>query len=453
MRPTAPSIAWIAVALLSLFACDRGPARPPIVLLISVDTMRRDALRAFDAGAAPLPNLDAFAAESARLERALSAASWTLPAHGSMLTGLYPPRHGATDPRVALGSEVATLAEGFRAQGFETVGITQGGYLDHRYGFGRGFDRYDDAAPQAATIADAERSVFDRAASLVAARKEPRPLFLFLQTFSVHDYFRLQPWAVASLAAKPPRPAHEYAACLQGTRRCDAEEWSLLRELYAAEVRNLDACFGRLRGALESAGLWQDAVILVTSDHGEGFAPELDRIHHGGRLHEDLVRIPMLVHGPGIAAHAIETPVSLVDVAPTLLALAGIEPPAGLDGRSFASVLRGGKQDVGDRSLFAFEHYESWVFDTRIRSERISPRPLAIAVVAGDRWYLRSGKREWIYDVASDPHQEHDLSGTAPDLAALRAQGETEDVDRIETAHVESSEDLNARLRALGYVQ
>ena len=442
----------LLVPLASL-ACRRAAERPPLVLLISVDTLRRDALRAFDPNAPPHPHLDAFAAESARLERAVAAASWTLPSHGSMLTGLYPPRHGATDPRVALASDVATLAERFRAGGFETIGITQGGYLDRRYGFGRGFDAYADAPPANATVADAERSVFDQAASAIAARKDARPLFLFLQTFSVHDYFRLQPWALAMLAAKPPRPAHEYAECLQGARLCDPADWSLLREIYAAEVRNLDAGFGRLRAALEAAGLWQTSVIVLTSDHGEGFAPELARIHHGGRLHEDLVRVPLLAHGPGIAAREVATPASLVDVAPTLRALAGLEPPADVDGRSLAALLRGGDDHAAARPLFAFEHYESWVLGARIRSETVASRPLSLAVIDGDRWYLRTGRREWLYDVAADPHQEHDLGAAGPEVAALRALGDAQDVGRTETALVESGPDLQERLRALGYAQ
>src|SRR5262249_20294167 len=179
--------------------------------LISVDTLRRDALNAFDADAAPLANLDAFAAESVRFERAASAASWTLPAHGSLLTGLYPERHGATDPRVAIATDVPTLAEQFRAGGYETIGLTQGGYVGRRFGFDRGFDRYVDDPSSFPDTADALHSTFDEAAALVARRTDPRPLFLFLHTFSVHDYFMLRAFSVAQLAAKPSRTATQYA--------------------------------------------------------------------------------------------------------------------------------------------------------------------------------------------------------------------------------------------------
>lgn len=444
----------LAPIALAAFGCAPAPQPPPpLVLLISVDTLRRDALRAFDPAAQALPHLDALAAESVRFERAASVASWTLPSHASMLTGLHPDRHGATDPSVALSLEVATLAERFRDGGFETVALTHGGYLDRRYGMDRGFDRYAATVPQTERAEDALRSLFDEAAALVAAREDPRPLFLFLQTYAVHDYFRLQPWAVEQLGAKPALPAPSYAACLQGVRRCDASEWQTLRDLYAAELRTLDASFGRLRAALEAKGIWAPSVVLLTSDHGEGFDPARHRIHHGGRLHEDQIRIPMLVRGPGLAPRALAEPVSLVDVAPTLLELAGLPPPPGLDGRSLAALLRGGAETAGEAPLFAVEHHSTWWGDARTKVASLRARPLAVAVIDGDRWYVRSGDREEVYDVAADPRQERDLGAEAPGADALRALAARRDVERAESPRVETTAELVERLRALGYVE
>ena len=438
------------VVLCASFACERG-ARPPLVLLISVDTVRRDALRAFDAAAAPLPSLDAFAAENVRFERAVSTASWTLPAHGSLLTGLYPDRHGATDPRVTLATDVATLAEQFHAGGYETIGLTHGGYLDHRFGFDRGFDRYVDDPSSFPDTADALHSTFDEAAALVARRTDPRPLFLFLHTFSVHDYYMLRAWSVAQLAAKPARTASQYAQCLQGAIRCSEEDWQVLRALYAAELRNLDACFARLRAALVQAALWDDAVVLLTSDHGEGFDPERHRIHHGGRLHEDLIRIPLVLHAPGLAPRAVGAPASLVDVAPTLLELAGLSPLPKVDGRSLARPARGATEDGPTRALFAVEHYSAWWGAARTSPAAVQARPLALAAIAGDRWFLRQIGHEMVYDIAADPHQERDLAASAADLPELRALAQQRDVDRVPSPASAGAEDLRNRLRALGY--
>jgi arylsulfatase A-like enzyme len=434
-----------------LAACSPAHKRPPLVVLISVDTLRRDALNAFDADAPPLPSLDAFAAESVRFERAASAASWTLPAHGSLLTGLYPDRHGATDPRVALATDVPMLAEQFRAGGYETIGLTHGGYVDRRFGFDRGFDRYVDDPSGFPDTADALHSTFDEAAALVAKRTDPRPLFLFLHTFSVHDYFMLRAFSVAQLAEKPARTATQYAECLQGTIRCTDEDWRVLRDLYAAELRNLDACFARLRAALAKAGLWDDAVVVLTADHGEGFDPEHHRIHHGGRLHEDVIRIPLVLHAPGIAPRAVGAPASLVDVAPTLLELAGLPPLAKADGRSLVGAARGAAEDAAPRPIFAVEHYSAWWGAARTSATEVQARPLAIAAIVGDRWYLRQTGHEMVYDVATDPHQQQDLSASAADLPALRALAAQRDVDRVASPAITRSDELRNRLRALGY--
>jgi arylsulfatase A-like enzyme len=443
----------VVVAIATALGCARDAALPKLVLLISVDTLRRDALRAFDQAAMPLPHVDAFAQESVRFERAVSVASWTLPAHASMLTGLGPERHGATDPRVTLSTEVATLAERFGAAGFETAAITHGGYVDRRYGFGRGFESYADEPAPAKTEADAERSVFDLAAELLRTREDPRPLFLFLQTYSVHDYFLLRPWAVSQVEEQPALERHEYAECLQGKRLCKPSDWAYLRKLYAAELRTFDAAFGRLLAALDAAGLARDAVIALTTDHGEGFEAERGRIHHGGRLHEDVIRIPLLLRAPGLAPRAVSTPVSLIDVMPTLLDLAGLPVPNGLDGVSLAGLARGEAESVGDRPLAAGEHYTIWFLDARTPAPEVRPRPYSLALIDGDRWYLRTGQVEEIYDVAADPRQTRNEGEGAPDLAALRAKAAGADVDRVETPRIESSDELSARLRALGYVE
>ncbi len=444
--------ARLAVLLIPIVLACGEAARPPDVVLFSVDTLRRDALRAFDPSAQALPNLDALAAESQRFTETVSVASWTLPAHASLLTGLYPDHHGATDPRVQLAPGVRTLAEMMQSRGYQTIGITEGGYLNHKYGFARGFDHYEDAEPPPAIGADPPRTACDAAVDTIAARKDPRPLFLFLQTFEVHDYFRLRKGTPEQLDPPPSHGPVAYLACLRGTEHCDAAMWQELRALYAAEVRNLDGCIGRLRAALVAAGRWDTTILLVGSDHGEGFDPERTRIHHGGRLHEDVVRVPLLARVPGVAARDVAAPVSLIDVTPTLVEMAGGAPPAGLDGRSLAPWLRGERGDLAARPLFASEFYYSWWQGARIDPNEIQSRPHATAWIDGDRWYLKTGDREELYDLRTDPRQETNLAASAPDIAAIRSDAARSD-ERVATPLLESDEALRAQLKALGYAQ
>jgi arylsulfatase A-like enzyme len=440
-----------ACLMLAASGCARREPLPHLVL-ISVDTLNRSALRAFDAGAPALPRLDALAAESVRFERAISTSSWTLPAHASLLTGRYPHRHGATDPNVLLDPGVPTLAETLRGLGYETVAVTGGGFVRSEFGLARGFDRYLDWTLAEGPLEQAAASLFDRAAAVVAQRgAAARPLFLFAHTFAVHDYYYLHPWAVERLAERPARTIPEYGDCLDGGLRCDDADWATLRALYAAELAHLDAGIGRLLDALAAAGMLEKSVVVLTSDHGEGFDPARSRIHHGGRLHADVLRVPLLVRMPGAAGRAVDAPVSLADVAPTLVELAGGAPLAGSDGVSLAAALRGGALDR-ERALYAEEHAFSWWSGARLQSRSVQARPLSTAVVRGDRWYLRSGDREELYDWWRDPGQAHDIAAGAPERAALRDLADRVG-ERPATPLLGQDEDLRDQLRALGYAE
>jgi arylsulfatase A-like enzyme len=172
------------------------------VIVLSVDTLSVSALKAFNPAAAELANLDDFSGESLRFVNAYSPASWTLPAHGSLLSGLYPDRHGAVDPRTKISSRVTTLAMYLNEAGFETVAFTDGAYVDYEYGFNAGFDRYDDwvADPEwrinLTLPRDGKRdpvsgaNLFDRAIAYLSDHQTGQlPFFLFLHTYAVHDYF------------------------------------------------------------------------------------------------------------------------------------------------------------------------------------------------------------------------------------------------------------------------
>ncbi len=206
---------WCVICLpllVGIIGCRPADEKPPHVIVVSIDTLNRDALRAFAGSAPPLPALDAFAGESIRLVNAYSTASWTLPAHASLLTGLYPDRHGANRVPLAMGSGVSTVAEVLRSRGYETVAFTGGGFLDAAFGFSLGFDRCDDQLAQGEEAAAVDlpqdgkppevrgKDLFARAIAFISQRPaDAGPLFLFLHTYSVHDYFKVHKWALARL--------------------------------------------------------------------------------------------------------------------------------------------------------------------------------------------------------------------------------------------------------------
>jgi arylsulfatase A-like enzyme len=369
-----------------------------------------------------------------------------------MLTGLYPHRHGATDPRVLMSPEVATLAETLRGAGYETLAVTGGGFLGADYGLERGFDEYDAWLLEDGTFAEAAAEPFDRAIAKLRERKtQERPLFMFVHTFSVHDYFFLHEWAVRGLAGPPARQPGDYRQCLLGTLACDDADWQTLRALYAAEVQHVDAAFGAFMTALGEARLLDRAVVVVTSDHGEGLDPARRRIHHGGRLETDVVRVPLLIRAPGAAPRTIDAPVSLVDLFPTLADAAGVAVPRGLDGLSLLPSLSGGAPPPADRALIAEEHAFAWWSGVRVQTQSVQAEPLARAVARGDRWYIDHLDDGVVYDTSPGADETRPLAAEDPSRAALRSIADARIAARVETPPHERTEELEAQLRALGY--
>lgn len=448
-----------------LSACGgEEPGEPPrpSFLVLSVDTLNRHELRAFDPGAQSLPNLDRFAQGALRFPEAFSTASWTLPAHASILTGLYPHRHGAVHSGVALRPQVETLAERLRSAGYRTVAFTHGGLLSRKYGLDRGFDIYDDhRSPalehSALRLPDHGRvpevpgaELFQRAITFLQARREADPpFFLFVHTYNVHDYFYANPWVRKPGEAALERPKH-YLDCLQGARECSEREWSRLREYYSAEIRHLDAGLGRLLAALPAPSVGPTYVLLV-SDHGEGFDPAAGRIHHAGRLHDDLIRVPLLLAGPGLEGGEVQAPVSVVDIAPTVLELAGVQVPPDLDGRPLPN--RPFEQRVEPRNLFAFEYSGFWRSGSLLWLEAPSPRPLMLATISGDYRLIVHRSSHELYLVPEDPEQRLDLSRGRSEVAvSLLAVARPLLRHRLTPQPVRRGAALERELRALGYL-
>ncbi len=435
-----------------------------------MDTLNRSALRAFEAGASEHPHLDQFAAQAVRFTNAYSTASWTLPAHRSLLTGLYPDRYA----RAAHAGRLRTLARTLRENGFETVAFTDEGFLDHKFGLSDGFDRYDgtlDSTPSSDVILPRQGSpnrprganLFDRAIALLSKRAaDAPPLFLFLHSFAVHDYFIQNSWALEFLGVKRHRNVR-YLDCLHGAD-CGDEAWNRMKALYAAEIASFDAGFGKLLEAVESSGQQDRTALFLVSDHGEGFDPAAGRIHHAGRLHEDLIRIPIVVGGPGIKPRACPDPISLVDIAPTIIELLGLQAPTRLDGESFAQSLY---TDVRGRlrTLYAMEYSYQWEAGKRrpVRSRgrfdglgKLLKAPAMIAVIRGRYWFIRGpGDNEEVYDMETDPRQtKNQLAHIAGShlLAELRAAASKRGGVSEDPETIPNDPELSKELKSLGYV-
>jgi len=306
-------------------------AEPPKqVLLISVDTLRYDAIGAFD-GTEATPNLDRLVAESESFSRHYAAASWTKPSHGSMLTGFYPEVHRAQLADQAMDPSIPTLAERFREAGFSTAAMVfDCGWLSPRWGFGKGFDSYRVNQWRAARQA---RATTDW---VLAHRNEP--FFFFLHTFEPHSDLNLLPYeapgvnqsiiseqfGVRNFGCRQERCASNFLEGLhQGSVTREPLDAEILQDTYSAGVQYLDEALGALFDDLRESGMWEQLLVVVTSDHGEEFNDHGGFGHH--TLYDEITRVPLLVKWPQgeRAGSTRDTVCTAVDLAPTLLEFAG----------------------------------------------------------------------------------------------------------------------------------
>lgn len=325
--------------------------RPAIdnVILISIDSLRSDRLGCYGNQRNTSPTLDRLAREGVRFETVTSTTSWTTPSHMSMLTGRDVLAHGVITDSDELPAGVPTLAGTLQAAGFATKGIVSAPFVGSRYGFSRGFDDYDDRTIPAPTSFDAARDepapiVTDLATKWLREHDGKR-FFLFLHYWDVHyDYI-------------PPAPYNtmfdpDYTGSITGAnfidnkavnRRMSRRDLDHIIALYDGEIRWVDDHIARLLTVLDERGLSERTAIIVTADHGDEFF-EHGFKGHGRTLYREVVQVPLIIRAPGLpAGEVVAEPASLVDVTPTVLDIAGVGAPAGVDGESLVPAMIGNR--------------------------------------------------------------------------------------------------------------
>jgi len=391
---------------------SRQAAGPPNILLISIDTLRRDHLGCYGYRRATTPCIDKLARRGVLYERPNSTSSWTLPAHTSLLTGLYPAFHGVQDDGVSLPEEIPTLAGNLKSDGYRTLAVVSHLYVSSRFGLNRGFDVFDDELIDGGVRNPVAAEVVDRALARMPSAESAEPWFAFLHFFDPHwDYSPPPPFdrrfTVPSYRGPIDGTMRSMTPYLVPGRRMGAADLQHLIDLYDGEIAYVDAQIGRLLDELDSRHLLENTVIVLTGDHGEEFK-EHGLLGHGQTLYAEQLRVPLIIAGPtGLpeGAHSRET-VSLVDLAPTLLALAGAEP---LPETAGVSLLK--REQLPDRVVFS----ESIRFGNEMRCARVGPYKMI--------HYLQ-GDRRFFFDLRADPGEQRPLPGDPSDAELSEALGE-----------------------------
>lgn len=449
-----------AAASTAVAGSPAGKARPPNIVLITVESLRTDHVGAYGGKShsrpdVPLtPALDALAKEGVVYEDAHSVTSWTLASHASIFTGLYPSAHQTKLAQDRLDDSYNTLAERLAAQGYDTAGVVSGPYLRKAHNLSQGFAQYHDEIASATHVQSHGDVTNPRMLETIRQvvdheRDRNRPFFLFAYFWDPHyDYIPPDPYATMFQGPDcQPIDIHRFETSLAINPNISPEQLAYVFSQYEGEIRWTDEHLGRFFQFLRDKGLWDDTVIIVTADHGDEFFDHGEK-GHLNNIYAETVHVPLIVkYARGGRTGRDGRLVSLVDVLPTVLELAGAPSAGPLDGQSLLLT-----KPPEDRAIF-YELLSVW---------RAPPRTWKGVRQGGHKLVVSPelGRRE-LYDVLADPTEKVDLAQTSESLvqqleATLgRWQGEAQRTAALfkkgGTAPLTPQE--TERLRSLGYIQ
>jgi arylsulfatase A-like enzyme/Tfp pilus assembly protein PilF len=426
-----PLAAGCAVLLLGALSAGCRGRSGPDVLVITLDTTRADHLGPYGYAQPTTPVLDALATDATVFTQAYTTNPITLPAHSSIFTGTYPMFHGVRDNGTyVLRDDVTTLAEVLSAQGYDTAAFVGSFVLDSRFGLDQGFGLYDDdvgaewsrdeleaRTAHAFGFAERKANLVTTAANRWIGRPRKRPYFAWLHYFDPH-----QP-------VNPPEPHR-----------------SRFTDGYDAEIAFVDEQMGQVFAALKQRGTYDDTLIVVVGDHGEGLLQHSE-ISHSLLIFDSTMHVPLIVKLPGQEARGrrIEAISSVVDVMPTILGVLGIAVPGDLQGKSLLPLMKGGAADAR-RAVY---------MESLLARLACGWGELRGIRVGGEK--LIWGPKPRLYRVADDPGEVYDLAAREPATVARLEKdlrGALATWSRAPSAASLSARDAEAlqRLAALGYV-
>ena len=450
---------------------DATQGATPSVILIVIDTLRADYLGTYGFDGPISPELDKLAEESVLFERCSSQAPWTTPSMAAMMTSLYPEAHGVRlapdDPRSldgwrqrwtrAIPDSTTTLAECLRNRGYRTAAFVANPWLVKGLGFNQGFDTFDESAADQGNR-NATMLLHSGLRWLRSMETTGDPTFLYVHLMDVHgpytasdfDFDKVKDSAGLGPARTLPHSGlqhiEKYLLSPGWARTQDRRQLRVWRGRYAAGVHAADRRLGVFIQALRDENLWEDQLVIVTSDHGEELFDH-GGWDHGFNLYEHQLHVPLLIRLPNgrLGGTRVADLVRLVDLMPTLLNLANAELPPGMIGLDLPPLTAGREQEDSQRLAFATS---------------VKDRPGNTSIFDG-RFKLISdlSKRQLrLYDIAVDPGEQTNLAEDEPAAVARLGKQLIKEIARV--APGESTTDKASeipqeqldRLRELGYL-
>lgn len=471
LRRSRVGLACVAAAL-ALIGCARRSSEPGAakhVILISIDTARADHFGFMGSERVRTPRLDAFAGESIVFTDYMTVVPTTLASHTSLLTGKYPHHHGTPRNGFMVNGKNEMLPEILKAAGFHTAGFAGSFALDSRFDFAQGFDHYDQdfdiragqwGAEQdersAARVTDAVIRYLDDAGI-------PSRLFLFVHYFDPHRPYSPPPPYETAYDPEGRRDLPRVAVLLRQRGLTPEQTEQCVRRLalqYAAEISYTDEHVGRLLDDLKRRGILDQALVVVTSDHGECLWEHGEEFDHGRTVYQSTMRALCAMRLPGgeLGGTGVGQLVANIDVLPTTLDFLGLAVPLGVDGEAIPLLTAG--EVFAPRTRFgeatkprgSVETDPRWTNIRKSRCVREGRHKLIVTPYMGT---------QELYDVVADPDEvvnllespSAEIERLAADLGA-KLQAWTESAHPLPSQFEPSQqEETKRRLRSLGYLQ
>lgn len=408
--------------------CSSNLPRPSVLLFV-IDTLRADAVSAYGPAAGTTPEIDKLAAHGLRYTRAYANASWTLPSHVTLFTGLLPSEHGVGWQRTIAADSLEMLAERLRAAGYDTMGVSENPWVSETFNLAQGFDSFVDTR-------NGPPDVVETVTGWLRNRRSERPFFVFVNVIDPHWPYEIRaqnPFLPPGVTTEQAAAASQWPPDWFCADRATAADWAVQYGLYLGDVAAADAKLGRLAASLHEAGFTSNLITIVTSDHGEHFG-EHRLASHQFSVREALLHVPLVVHGvPNVVPSVIDDPVQLADLTPTILGWVGLPIPSNLSGRPIPTRQGNG---AAPRDIIAdFLDPAEWLDPADPLQAR-----LGRGQVAALRSHCRPDDRVWgdmralirfplkliwfkrfpaeLYNLNQDPSEDHDVAAQFPQVTA-----------------------------------
>lgn len=449
----------------------------PNILLVILDAVRPDHLSCYGYRRKTSPNVDNLAEESILFENAISPAGWTLPAHASLFTGLFPSQHGLQHGSLYLNQQFPTLAEVLHSSGYKTIGISNNPWVSHATGLDRGFEIFQEVYYKKEHLLEGLRFALQRLLAIIgntdddgahctnhlalthlSQQEEGQPFFVFINYLESHLPYKV-PRPYATLFGKPPQGGinQDWRRYVSGKVMMGEDDFESLQSLYDGAIAYLDAKIDELLSFLRQREILDETLVIITSDHGDNFGDHGLMGHELG-LYDSLLRIPLIIRYPSLfpAGRRVTQQVQLLDLFTTILEILGQK---GIEAEGYSLLPEGLKAKprrftVAEQSRPSLEVFKK-------RFPEFDPLPYDRALRAirteGYKYIWASDGRDELYNIRADPEEKENLISTQPEKAQELRQmleGWLRGFPPYEAEEeaMELDEITRERLRGLGYI-